>query len=78
MSKKILQIKKGEYLLDILHSGAVRSTYNKDVALDISQFSLKDVGYLVENFKKIGYIGVEILTIEEPVKEEEVELDGEK
>jgi hypothetical protein len=71
-SKKILEIKKGEYLLELMTNkgviNSVKTTYNIDIALDISSMSLEQVGFLVENFKKVGYTKTKILTIE-PVAE---------
>jgi hypothetical protein len=71
--KKILQIKKGEYLLEIMTNNgvinSVKTTYNKDIALDISSMSLEQVGFLVENFKTVGYTKCKIVTIEPEVVE---------
>jgi hypothetical protein len=72
MAKKILQIRKGEYLLEI-RGNAVATTYNQDIALDISGWKLDQVGYIVSNLKKVGYTKAEILTIEEEVVEENTE-----
>lgn len=69
--RKILQIKKGEYLLEILNGGkAISTTYNQDVAMDISGWSLQQVGHVVANLKKVGYNKAKILTIDTEVKEE--------
>jgi hypothetical protein len=71
--KKIIQIKKGEYLLEVMTNNgvinSVKSTYNQDSALDISNMSLEQVGYLVDNFKRVGYTKVKILTIKPEVEE---------
>jgi hypothetical protein len=75
--KKILQIKKGEYLLNILNQGAINTTYNKDVAMDIKDWSLEQLGYIVSNLKKVGYIHAEVLTIEDEDEDEEIEERGE-
>jgi hypothetical protein len=72
-SKKVLEIKKGEYLLEILNNGhSVNTTYNIDHAMDVSSMELEHVGFLVENFKRVGYTKVKIVTVEpkEEVKEE--------
>ena len=72
-AKKIIQIKKGEYLLELMTNkgviSGIKSTYNKDVALDISNMSIQQVGFLVENFRKVGYTKAKILTIEPEVVE---------
>lgn len=69
MAKKILQIKNGEYLLEI-RGNAVATTYNQDIALDISGWKLDQVGFIVGNLKKVGYTKTKILTIEDKVEEE--------
>ena len=72
-AKKILQIKKGEYLLEVMVNNGtingVKTTHNQDVALNISNMSLEQVGFLVENFRKVGYKKAKILTIEPQVQE---------
>lgn len=67
--KKVLKIRKGEYLLEIRNS-AVATTYLVDSAMDISDWSMKQLGYIIENLKKVGYTKASIETIE---KVEEVE-----
>lgn len=67
--KKILQIKKGEYLLEIRNS-AVATTYNQDSALDISDWSLEQLGFITGNLRNVGYKKVKVLTI----VEEELEV----
>lgn len=62
--KKILQIKKGEYLLEI-RNNAVATTYNKDVAMDITDWSLEQLGFIIGNLKKVGYTKCCILEIKE-------------
>jgi hypothetical protein len=62
--KKILQVKKGEYLLEI-RGNAIATTYNQDLAMDIKSWSLEQVGYIVGNLKKVGYNKSKIVTIEE-------------
>lgn len=60
--KKILKIKNGEYLLEV-RGNAVATTYNKDYAMDISNWSLEQLGYIVGNLKKVGYTSAEVMTI---------------
>lgn len=79
--KKILQIKKGEFLHSILHSGAIDTTYHIKFAMDIKNWDLEQLGYIVGNLKKVGYSDASILTVadedeqEEGIIEEEVESD---
>lgn len=61
-NKKILQIKKGEYLLDIKDNSIV-TTYNKDVALDISDWGLEQLSYIVSNLQKVGYTKAKIIEL---------------
>lgn len=77
MSKKILQIKKGEYLHAVLKSGgAIDTTYHTQFALDISSWDLDTLGHIVSNLKKVGYTDAQILTIED--EQEQGENDGEQ
>lgn len=62
--KKIIKIKKGEYLLAIANN-SVATTYKIDSALDISKWSLETLGFIVGNLKKVGYNRCEVLTIED-------------
>jgi vacuolar-type H+-ATPase subunit D/Vma8 len=66
--RKILEIKKGEYLLELITNKgvitSVKTTYNQNFALNIADMSLEQVGFLVENFKKVGYTKCKIVTIE--------------
>lgn len=73
--KKILQIKKGEYLLEVMN-GSIKTTYNKDIALDISNWSLEQLGYIVSNLKKVGYTKAKVLTISESLEDSLGELDN--
>lgn len=52
--KKVLQIRKGEYLLDILLEGGIRTTYNESDAMDISGWDFNQFAYIVNNLKKVG------------------------
>lgn len=62
--KKILQIKKGEYLLEV-RGGAVATTYNKDVALDISHWKWEQVEFIVSNLVKVGYEKCKVVEVVE-------------
>lgn len=66
--KKVLQIKKGEYLLEI-RNNSVATTYKTEHALDISKWSLKQLGFIVENLRKVGYEGCNIVEIDEETNE---------
>lgn len=72
--KKVLKIKNGEYLLEI-RNNAVATTYNLDHALDISNWSLEQLGYIVGNLKKVGYSKASIVHVHEEVKPEEKEIN---
>lgn len=83
--KKIIQVKKGEYLLEI-RENSVATTYNMDVAMDISNWSLGQLGYIIGNLKRVGYTKCKVLEIEkisevtemaEEVKEEKGETKNE-
>lgn len=67
--KKVIQIKKGEYLLEI-RNNAVATTYNLDHALDVTNWSLKQLGYIVGNLEKVGYSKVKVSS----VSKEDLEL----
>lgn len=66
--KKILKIRKGEYLLEIRNS-AIATTYLEDSAMDISDWSMKQLGYIIENLKKVGYTKASVEIIEPKKKE---------
>jgi hypothetical protein len=70
--KKVLQIKKGEYLLEI-RNNAVATTYSLDSALDISSWKLEQLGFIVGNLKNVGYKNCTVLTI---ANEDEQESEG--
>jgi len=63
MTKKILQIRKGEYLLE-LRSDGIATTYNKEIALDISNWDLENLGLVVRGLKSVGYKKSQVLTVE--------------
>lgn len=75
--KKILQIKNGEYLLEI-RNNAVATTYNRDVAMDITSWSLEQLGYIIGNLKKVGYTKCKIVEIKEVVEEKGESENDEK
>lgn len=67
--KKILQIKNGEYLHSLLKNKegiltGIDSTYHKQFALDISNWSLEQLGHISSNLEKVGY-KPQVLIIEE-------------
>jgi hypothetical protein len=65
--RKVLQIKKGEYILKIIDRG-IETTYNIEDALDIRHWSIEQLGNMVGNLHKVGYTKAKIVTIEEEVK----------
>lgn len=75
-NKKVLQIKKGEYLLEI-RNNAVATTYNLDYALDISDWKLEQLGFIVGNLKKVGYKNCTVVTIANEDEQEASEEKGE-
>lgn len=70
--KKILQIKKGEYLLEI-RNNAIATTYSQIDALDITNWSLEQLGFIVGNLKKVGYNKAKVIDIIESNKVEDNE-----
>lgn len=58
--KTIIQIKKGEFLLDIMDNG-VKTTYKRKSALDVSNMPLEQVKYIIENLKKVGYTTAKVV-----------------
>lgn len=70
--KKILRIRKGEYLLAMEVNG-IATTYNKDSAMDISNWSLEQLGMILSNLKRVGYKKATIEVIEKSVKEDILE-----
>jgi hypothetical protein len=63
-TKAILQIKNGEYLLDVLHSGAINTTYKRDSAMDISGWSFEQVSHIISNLHKVGYTTAQVINVE--------------
>jgi hypothetical protein len=77
--RKILRIAQGEYLLDANKDGVV-TTYNKESAMDISDWKFDQLAYFISNLHKVGYIKAKVEEIEipeeveeNPVKEDEKE-----
>ena len=68
--KKILKIRKGEWLLEI-RNNAVATTYLVDSAMDISNWSIEQLGNIIDNLKKVGYTKASIETIKPKKKENE-------
>lgn len=67
--KKLLVIKKNkkrkEYLMTIIHMG-VETTYNKDHALDISNWDIGQLAKICKNLQQAGYkTEIEKIQIEE-------------
>ena len=63
MTKKILRIRRGEYLLAISPEG-VATTYDKDKAMDITNWSLEQLAYIISNLKRVGYKKTVVETVE--------------
>lgn len=61
---KILQIKKGEFLLDVMF-GSVKTTYKRKSAMDISDWSLEKITIILSNLKKVGYDKCKVIDVEE-------------
>lgn len=66
--KKIVQVKNGEYLLDVAEKSVV-TTYKRKSAIDVSEWSFDTLSYILSGLKSVGYDDVKILEIE---KEKEV------
>lgn len=62
ITKKILRIKKGEYLLALTGEG-IMTTLDTKKAMDISEWSLEQLGYIISNLKRVGYKKAEIETV---------------
>ncbi len=65
--RKILKIKNGEYLLEVKNNAAM-TTYNKDVALDISDWDFNQIAFVISNLHKVGYVEAKVEEIEEAEK----------
>jgi hypothetical protein len=62
--KKILRIKTGEFLLEV-REGNVVTTYGIKNALDISDWSFKQLEYIISNLHKVGYTKAEVIEYEQ-------------
>lgn len=62
--KKIIQVKNGEYLLDV-NENSVVTTYKRNSAMDVTDWSLETLGYILSSLKSVGYDGVKIMEIED-------------
>lgn len=62
ITKKVLRIKKGEYLLAVTGEG-VKTTFDVKKAMDITSWSLEELGYIVSNLKRVGYRKTEVETV---------------
>lgn len=62
--KKILQIKKGEYLLEVVNGG-ISTTYKKEDAFDISNWSMEQLANITVGLQGAGYTKYKILTIQD-------------
>lgn len=60
--KKVLKIKKGEYLLEI-RNNAVATTYSLEHAMDIREWSLDQLGYIISNLKNVGYTKASVVDV---------------
>jgi hypothetical protein len=81
-NKRILRICEGEYLLDV-SQGAVVTTRNKDVAMDISDWGFNQTTFIISNLQKVGYVGAKIIDVVDGDKDkdettEEVKEDTEE
>lgn len=75
--KKILQIKKGEFLLDVTKDG-ILTTYKRDSAMDISVWSIDQLAHVTSNLHKVGYKSAKVIVIKgEEENESETETESE-
>lgn len=65
--KKVLQIKKNEYLLEI-RNNAVATTYNIEHAEDLSNWRIEQLSFIISNLKKVGYNKCKILNLDKDHK----------
>lgn len=70
--KKVLRIRKGEYLMAMEINGVV-TTFNKDKAMDISNWSLEQLGLILKSLKRVGYKKATIEVIKKDDKEDVLE-----
>lgn len=62
--KKVLRIRKGEYLLSLQRTGLL-TTFDRDKGLDISDWTIAQLGHIVTCLKEVGYNKVVVERIEE-------------
>lgn len=73
--RKVLQIKKGEYLLEV-RNNSIATTYNLDSALDVGAWKLEKLGFIVGNLKKVGYTKCAVVTIADEDEQEAGEIEN--
>lgn len=74
--KKILRIRKDEYMLAMEPSGVV-TTFDKSKAMDISGWTTTELGYVISNLKRVGLKSAKIETVEQ-VEEDKTAVLEEK
>lgn len=62
--KKIIQIKNGEYLLDVKERSVV-TTYKRNSAMDVTNWSLDTMLGILSGLKSVGYDEVKVIEIED-------------
>ena len=62
--KKVLQIRKGQYLLGA-DDGAFLTTYNLDEAINISNWDLESLGWVISRLRKAGCKNIRIVSYDE-------------
>lgn len=75
--KKIIQVKNGEYLLEV-RNNAVATTYNRDIAMDVSDWEWSQLEFIVSNLVNVGYGKTKVLEVRDSKKTEksDKEKDG--
>lgn len=75
-TKKVLRIRKGEYMLEMQPHGML-TTHNNQKALDITNWTMPMVGRAISALKGAGYkfVGVETVEIMEEPAESLVNID---
>lgn len=61
-TKKILRIRKGEYL-QAMYPNGVKTTKDKEKAMDITNWTLEQLGYVAQSLKRAGYTKPTVETI---------------
>jgi hypothetical protein len=62
ITKKILRIRRGEYLLAVTGEG-IMTTFDTKKAMDITNWTLEQLGYIVSNLNRAGYKKAEVETV---------------